>query len=567
MATTEHSAAGTPDAARVGRKPALETLAVREQILACCTFPGMHDLVSLLPAPRGRGRRCDYPPVCLLAILCAARSMSGLNTVVRELASGHGTFWRECAEAMQAALGVVVPCTPPTRDQLTKFRDKFRVDDAIDALEGALRESGMALAKVLGNFPDHEPDFAHPDPRNIVRGDGTVIGAYSDVTAWVHPLTGEVIAQGSRARTSASARIQNHTSDLTQDNKAAVRGLNCVSMHTRTPYGRVVLGTAHTLGSETWPAMDLIEEIATLGGGAVHTLVYDGLINGWMVDRLMAAHRISTVNELPAASRTDPFEHDSAATIRRTTVPDLTNDQLRMRLADLGVPAPSPQLLAYERARALRELAASRKPLPVGVSIYHARNGGGSELVYSRAYPMPPASHRAHGHECVHELVVDDGALHVIAVDDILGEALKIASPPCVRAAAAQGSDGRWTSTSVWRISCPHGDFDHQVSWTPNGTRYTAEDAGKRKPTEHGAADLRPLPRNAEEYESVFGERNDTESYNQWVKQHALHHDRAMSLSLNMQRLDFLCAAVLNNAITFYRYRESTRPRYAIPVD
>lgn len=566
MATTEHTASETPDPNRGRRKPALATLAVRDQILACCSFPGMQDLASLLPSPQGNGRRSDYPPVCLLAILCAARAMRGLNTVTRELASGDGALWSECADAMYSALGVVVPCTPPTRDQLMTFRQKFRVDEMIDALEDALRKSGMALAKVLGNFPDNEPDFAHPDPRNTIRGDGTVIGAYSDVTAWVHPRTGEVIAQGSRAQVSSSARIQNHTSDLTQDSKAPTRGLNCVSMHTRTPHGRVILGTAHALGSETWAAMDLIDEIARIGGGAVHNLVYDGLINGWMVDYLMAVHRIQTVNEVPAASRTDPFEHDSTAAIRPTTAVQPSADQLRMRLADEGIESAGAQLLAYERAQGWRELASSGKPLPVGVSVYGTRNGGGSELVYSRAYPTPPASHHVDGHECVHELVVDDGALHVIAADPVLGEALKVASPPCVRATATQGPDGRWTRTSVWRISCPNGDFDHHVSSTPNGTRYTAEDAGKKKPTDHGAADLRPLPRNAAAYQATFGERNDTESYNQWFKQQAVHHDRAMSLALNMQRLDFLCGAVLNNAITFYRYRESTRRRFAIPV-
>jgi hypothetical protein len=538
---------------RVGAKVPYATI---EAFIACFTFPGLVDLeASLLAFDAGkRGRRPQYPAICMLAILAAARVTRGVQAVLRELGAANASAWKQCRDQLEPLTdGLVLPDRPPTRDQVETFRNLVRDCGRLEALEQAFITSSVSMAQHMGHLdPGAEPDWAAPDARHTIHGDGTVIAPYSNVSTYIDSLTGEIVLDGSRATDPARARIQNVRTNTALDGKAHRTGINFVSLHTWTEAGRIVLATQHALGSETWAMLDLVRQVQERADDGVHTLLYDGVVTGWILDWLMGSLRIQAVNHSAVASKTDPDEPSAEHPLRTRPAVTMTRAQLTGLYAEQGV-IPTEKMLSRASIAELGHLYRSSTPLPVGVCIYPRAQGASYEIVRSRHRPLGVATHLVSDGVCEHSLVVDDGALFVVEDDELGEHQVKVSMPRCVSATASRRGQRRpWTRDTTWLIACPNGDFEHTISWHPEGT-FRPPGAKDRRAV-HPVADLRPMARAHEGFGKVYGRRNDAESYNQWVQSTHRHHGIAMSLTLEGQRLDFLMAAVLNNALTWDRH-------------
>lgn len=243
-----------------------------------------------------------------------------------------------------------------------------------------------------------------------------MIAPYSKASSWVHPGTGEVTTHGSRAKDPRSARIQTIRTDTEIDGKGDLQGINFVSMHTWTDAGRVVLGTGHALGAESWVATDLRRAVQEQAAGGVHTVIYDGVVDGWIVDWLMGALRIQAVNIAKVKNKKDPEAPTSDRPVRAKPALVASANHAQRMLAELGLES-TPELVEYERVAAIKRLYESDEPLPVGLCVYPRARGRTSEIVYSRFHPLGTAVHAVERVECSHELMVDDGALYVVEPD------------------------------------------------------------------------------------------------------------------------------------------------------
>lgn len=554
----------SPGPARAALHPSTRTpvhapLATIDQITACFAFPGLSNIAAALEArrTRHRGARAHYPDICMLAVLAAARAVGGVQPVARELSAANGAAWKACCERLTARVPHLrLPANPPTRDQVQTFQKRIERDGLIEVLEEAFVDASVRMAQWLGHFnPDATPQWVEPDARHTIYGDGTVIKPYSNVTTWRHPGTNEIITRGSRAKDASSARVQTIRTDTSLDDKGDRYGINFVSMHTWTSVGRVVLATGHTLGAESWVATDLMRKVQERADGGVHTVIYDGVVDGWIVDWLMGALRVQPVNNIRVKSTKDPDDASPDEFVRRRPALVASQKHAERLLASAGL-VPTPELVEHERTAAIKRLYDSDEPLPVGLCIYPRTGTKSFEVVYSRNHTLEDARHTVGNRICAHQLVVDDGALYV-AEPDIEGEhLLKVAMPKCLAATATRGASGAWSRTTTWQIPCERGDFTHDLTWHPSGVFHAR---GAKHPTVDPLGELRPLARAHPGFGAVYGRRNDSESYNQWFQASLRHPGTAMSLSLAGQRLDFLMGAVLNNALTYERAVNPTR--------
>lgn len=538
-----------PETCNADGKPASK--AVIAEIRFLFEFPGLYQLAETVKPIMGqtgsRGRR-GYPLAGLLAAAIAARSAGSLPSALNLMAEPG--VWADCRAAYAEMTGSQqLPDRPPNRDQVRYLRDKISAHPHIlDELERTFRRGAMAEAQALGNLSRTATrDHANPDEKNMIYGDGTVMGAYSDVVELPpNSLTGEPVILHSRAKDPARARIQRIHSNTREDGKTLVRGVNHVAMHTWTEVGRVVLGTTVALRSEMWAALDLVDSISALAEGGVHTVVYDRALTGWNVDYLMGHHGIQLVAK-PVA---DGVAAKSATSAYKVL------EQRRDRLAAEHQLRQDANIKIILDRAVLAQMWAQRAALPVGTCLYEKTSAMAFDLVLSQHFDLGLVTHSTSTGSCEHHLMVDDGALHVVETHPEEGHLVKTATARCTSSTAARGGDGRWTSTGTWRIPCDDGDFDYTRTWRPTGRRWTAD---VQKPANATGQDrigeeLRPVGRgDGTQFHKLFDRRNDAEAYNAWVKDRVPHHGRATSLTLEGQKLDFLFAAVVNNSNAWSR--------------
>ncbi|MFY0409025.1 hypothetical protein [Solicola sp. PLA-1-18] len=515
-----------------------------EQLKNLFRFPTLYalgDLVTEALTRHGRGRK-PYPYTALLIIVVAARVTASLPEALKMLRDP--ALWEECSDRYASYTGGQrLPMNPPTRAQVTFFRDQITTHPTLLAdLQTEFQRNSIRQAQHLGNLKtDVAPDWSEPHEQNLVYGDGTILAPYSDVYTVTHPRTGESIVMGSRAKSPASARIQTVLSRTEEDDKRT-RGINFVAMHTWTRKGRVVLGTASALHAESWAALDLLDTLAATAAGGIHTLVYDRAITGWHVDYLMAKHRVQVIGK--AVGRARDGQDDER---EQSHSPDRV-----ARLAAEYEAEPSPDVNQMLRHDLLLARHFSNKPLPLGTSQYLTSKEK-IDFVRSRTHHLPAFVHDGPAGTCEHRLAVDDGSLYEIGPDEDYDFDLKLQHLPCTRSTPTRRPDGRWGTRNTFSLRC--GDRTHEVvrEWEPDGTRYYRGDKDREKIDRIGC-DLRPLSRAiGEQFAKVFGRRNDSESYNKWMQNTTQHAGRAATSTLEGQELDFLSAAVLNNSNTWHR--------------
>ncbi|RHA37753.1 hypothetical protein D1825_16050 [Cellulomonas rhizosphaerae] len=58
----------------------------------------------------GKGKRPDYPPICMLAVLMASTLYGGDATVIRELSCYGAFLWKVCAQHLEEQMdGFLLP--------------------------------------------------------------------------------------------------------------------------------------------------------------------------------------------------------------------------------------------------------------------------------------------------------------------------------------------------------------------------------------------------------------------------------------------------------------------------
>ncbi len=564
---------------------AKETLQVRSdgttrastirEIANLFAFTGLHDLGPALErvwAGEGqRGRRSPFPATVMLAMLAAARVTGSISSAVALVSEPE--VWQRCVLAYERRdRDSRLPARAPNRDQVTYFK-RLLVEEP--AHLGRIRQrfvvAAVGQARALGNLrPVEEPNLAQPDPHQCIYADGTILKPFSDVTLWVHPRTGEVLARGSRAQSLATAKIQETVSQNDIDGKTA-RGLNMVAVHTWTDAGRVVLATGIALGGEAYTALDLVDDIVAACRradrdtkiGQIHGLIYDRAITGWHVDYLMGKHGIQTYSKAVAATGNRAPEKD---------VTDIgAAGRLSRYLAEYTQGGDNPALTTA-RTEITEDLIDAFLHIPLGRSYYPTAQG--YDTIHSSWSELEPATHVTDEGWCSHRIAVDDGALFTIGDDPAGGpDLVKLDLVTCDQSTRTRGPDSRWRVKHWYTIPCVDGDFTYERDWNPTGKRHhpTSPKTG-RAPVDTIGWRLRPLSRaddvtqfyngkiplkwlrtsnHVGPFSQLYNRRNDAESYNNWYQRTHFNRGRASSQTIPGQELDFLLAGLLNNSKTW----------------
>ena len=158
--------------------------------------------------------------------------------------------------------------------------------------------------------------------------------------------------------------------------------------------------------------------------------------------------------------------------------------------------------------------------------------------------------HHTRAGACTHHLAGVDGAVSEIALDTT-GKPVVLGALERKQVKRPRRAAGLFHFNVAYQVRCPGGDFTAWV--TPH------QSAGD---TDHKRADaVRVIAEGEAEFATLYGLRNDSESFNSQLKR-TLLVDRAMSLGARRQLLDVLCYAVLHNATNAYRARTAaTAPR------
>lgn len=527
-----------------------------DQLVDLFWFPTIYQLGEVIePAldrTRTRGRRPSYSASCLLATVAGSRIFASAAEALKTMA--NPVIWEQCAQGYLELSGEPLPTVAPSYDQVQHFRQRLlEVPGLMGEVQDRFRRLAVAQARQHGNLTRGiEPRWDQHIPAHAVYGDGVVIKPFSDVRSQLHPVTGETVVVGSRAKTPKAARVQMVTSDLSEDDKAQLRGINYVALHTWTSAGRVVLGTASALGAEQWAALELAESLAEIAGGSIHSLIWDKAVTGWLVDYLMSAHRVQVLGKGVARSAElriagtaeDPLRLSETALDKRTT------RKAAEHLAELTT--ATQRIL---RKDVLTEIFHGNLLEPVGTSLY--ARGDSFEVVHGRSFALAPAEHDTLLGPCRHDLVVDDGALYLVGRHPEEDYLVKTQHLPCVSSRPLQRPDGRWSRVDHYEIPCGSEAFTYVRRWDPDGTRYTPDQPKSGRSADPVGPELRPINRKDEAFRADYSRRNDAESFNNWFQNTLTHYGRAASEGLAGQELDFLAAAISNNSTTWSRSAQS----------
>ena len=581
--------ARTKAAMELLRKTGTTKMSEVELTVALFAFPGILSLAKVYDDFRRTqlaacGRKNLFPTAALVAVLAAARVTGSIASAVTLLEDVD--VWRRCCEAWDTFADVEpLPPYPPLRHHIEALRDTIdQRDGLIDDLKVEFTAMSLRQARAFGHLLPGRPVVCSGQAEHTIFGDGTILKPATDVIAHTNPVTGETFYPGSRATDPSRAKVQREVRRLDTDH-GGQQGINFITLHTETTFGVITLGVESTLDAEQWAALAILQRLAATADDGIHTLVYDGAINGWLVDAILGTHGIETLQKGRNRSDRNSPDTDADSESLDRAIPGWKplEDDIRpfdvegivaARTADfLDAQASKPSTqtkgrasltkpsLAYVDAvrRHMRHDLLSRywysgAPLPVGTSLYPtARDDSGFETVRSEYLFLAIEHAVADGTLCTHDLAIDDGALFTVALDEATGDPVKtayLASEAAERARTAHG----YTLTRSYVIPCVHGDFTWKHTWAPQTPWYSRGEKPKGTPKfDRVGRYLRTAPRaDTERFEQVLRLRNYSESFNKWVKAALPNHGRAASLSRRKQELDFLMSGLVMNATTWH---------------
>lgn len=260
--------------------------------------------------------RYTYPPLLQFLIVMAARVFGSQDAALKALLAPG--VWERCCDQYRALVkkGVNIPSKPPSAAVQDKYvrrlvgydgvrkpghdeqANEVPIDwdndsDPLALLASQFTQVSLGQAIRQGQFPEDAglPDFANPDPRCSVFGDGTWVLPYSKVAPVWDPLTESWVYSGTRAD-KGRPRVQDVCRRYgTVDGKRVV-GINNVFIGTWTDAGRVMLSVRQTIRGESLAAISMIEDLIERLGDRLHTAVWDKALAGRVEHRIMALYAV-----------------------------------------------------------------------------------------------------------------------------------------------------------------------------------------------------------------------------------------------------------------------------------
>ncbi|GAA2146492.1 hypothetical protein GCM10009844_22610 [Nocardioides koreensis] len=550
-----------------------------ETLLGVATDPDFYDLgheISLIGHGRGReDARFGWDLGCLLMDI--GGRVYGSRSKCCRVHRKNPDLYNRLRHAVTRMTGAdLLPDRPPSEDQVRQWRQQwvpsthFR-DHGPDphpnlgTVQHRARQLAFARARLLGNLPDNNPrDFANPDPRNIVSADGTWLSPFSSARTWTDERSGTTYVFNTKAKTAETARIPDVVRKITKHGNSYM-GICHVTLLTRTPYGRVILGVDRALGWETLGTLGLLEDFIGIAGETVHMLCHDMGFRDWPIDWLMAEHGVPVIStaipehEIPAEETEARL--DIRKVLRESGLPGLKN---------VGRDSDPVSALVQERLNARGDLeafaAATRQGVPTGLGLplgtsQYLSSRGNLTRVDSAAHEYGEVSHPGpDGEPCGHLLYVDDGALWEVRVSG--GAHIKAQRAISERSTRTKHPDtGDWAMVTTHRLLCEDArqPFEFDTIWEPVPHRGKRTEHTKKPRTslEKALHAMQPLARCDRGFGDIYGLRNDTESWFSWLKARMRRGETAASLHADHQLLDVLYAGLITNALALRQYRLS----------
>ena len=510
---------------------------------------------------------------------CLLIDVIGRGLGSRQAAAHHmnvpGKWARMLRISSELDGGAPLTWSPPTETRVRQWRQRFLprgwrpdhkvVPDVLRQIQAKVTELGTRRALQLGQFPvGIDPDYTLPDRQNQLIGDGTWVKPYSKAKVLEDPEFGPV-KRHSRAKSVGTVRQQQAKQTLTKHEKKVTGVLHTVLI-TETRVGWVFLGGDQTFGGESNSSLRLVEEITAYLGERVHTLCYDRGFTGWQASWLMARHGIPLVTmpspETKPEKDSELKQHRLAAATGLAAVLPKTD----ARHATLLDSRAQRELQVAADAEQMREHRDRGLPAGIGRPLgtcYYLTSGDNVEKVISQNFKYDTITdhRRADGSVCEHHLYVDDGALW--EAEQWGTDWVKVRRPECSNARRVLDPDtGAWTLTMDWELQCTETGvvMRDKTRWAPSlhrGSNDKPYSGMSEEEAERAMAvkALQALPRCDPDFNAVYGDRNNIESWFSWYKRTLRKGESAASLSLDHQLLDVLFAGMVTNSRALRRGR------------
>lgn len=470
---------------------------------AVAAMPGLEVLAEVIAEYVKPGRGSAADPMSML-IFAAGRLAFGSANVCDSILRSTAVW--ESLRASAASVGRHLPEKPPTFDQLHHLRRA--ADEGLGAaLAAALPSITVPLAQSMGMLDADQPSPWHkPAATNVIYGDGSIFDPFSDATC-----DDDGVLHGSRA----TARPRFAPGFSGKEGPHGKQGLPIalVGCHGRERWKRVILGIdLYRDGNEIGSTLDLFESVISEAGGGVTHVVYDRLMSGTHVRRLM----------------------------KRGVVPVVAMPEANERFDHVVLP-PGLRRSGYSSAGRSKEKRKGKGA---------RRRSGDAVAPKSRLsiHELDVVEHEVGLGTCVHELFALDGA--VVAIPAGGNVTVNVDYVDCVTLRWEEHADGSHPIGTL-RVPCRHGHVRTEIDFA--GDRTSSD--GKRKKNKHGEllamADwVRPIPEAATYFSRTEGLRSDVESVFSWLKA-MLPRERVSSLDPDHFVLDLVGGALLCNAIAW----------------
>ena len=432
-----------------------------------------------------------------LALFLAARWVTGSGASLTSFLKHAGTWPRLRLIAVQAGVGL--PAQPPTYNQFRAFRDRVEAAGRFPALLEGVKawqtRAGVAQAQGQGLLAKVAPDWNHLARGNVLAADGSVFKPASGVRE---------DADGNTVGSRADASNPRGTGPRKVEQRPGKRGdglgvpVEMVTVRRDERHTRVVVAVQEILdGNETAAAHHSLGRVAAAADGGVHAVVYDRLLAGADMSRLM------DLQVLPVVAMKMPADD----------VPSL--------------------------------------PVPVGAQRKNpaGKKGGSKYKVLARS--LPGAKHEGGpAGMCYHEVHAVDGSVRILPP----GQTVTATSPP------ARRTDLLVEDTGLGRVAWV-GEFTYRCegvahSYFLDFNTHTKTSKRSTPLMNH----VRPIPESDPQFARLDGYRNDVESGWATIKRRMSLDGRACSYDPNHFVLDTVGAAVMVNAIAWQEHGGTVEP-------
>lgn len=501
-----------------------------------------------------QGASYTYPPLLQFLILMAARVFESQNAALQAL-NRQGVWDRCCVQYRRlVGKGVNIPSKPPSAAVQDKYVrrlayfeaiataphgqepeevliDWTNLADPLAALSEQFTRISLGQATRQGQFPTDAgiPDFANPDRRCSVFGDGTWVPPYSKVVPRWDPDAAMWVYSASRVKTGME-RVQDVCKRYGKVDGKRVVGINNLFIGTWTDAGRVIVAVRQTIRGESLTATAMVEDLVDKLGSRLHTVVWDKALSGKVLHRIAALHNVLVVTKPVARGK------------NKHTFDGHTAREMSAEAA----------LEAHREGRAL----------PLGTTVQWV--SGERTMIRSKFHRYNPLPQEVAACCRDHELWVDGGVLWDTYTDPVDGTIYKRQPARAVRAVPRQtetllgDAAPVWEVPTTWELPCrdaEHGVHRFEDLWEPLAIINGRPASGPQR----AMHDLRPLGVEDRRFWDIFGTRNNAESVNAWYKSALKHKGHGMRQRSREQYVDQVAAAFTMNALTWWTFnRQNT---------